>query len=157
MNQTTPTTPMLQQIIQRILPHRFPFLLVDQVTEFVPGQSVTGIKTFTGNESFSRGHFPAMPIIPVGILLEMCVQVGAVLVLLRPSMEGKVAMILQIPSGAMHSLVKPGDVLRAVATPVRLRDNYGELAGFIYRGNELVAEGRVRFAIADARAILSVI
>jgi 3-hydroxyacyl-[acyl-carrier-protein] dehydratase len=157
MNEASITTPMLQQIIQRVLPHRYPFLLVDQVTELVPGQSVTGIKTFTGNESFSRGHFPGMPIIPVGILLEMCVQVGAVLVLQRPSMEGKVAMILQIPSGVMHALVKPGDTLRAVATPVRLRDNYGELAGSVYRGNQLVAEGRTRFAIADAQAVMKAI
>ena len=136
--------------IQRVLPHRYPFLLVDRVTEFVPGVRIVGVKTFTANEEASEGHFPGAPMAPTGILIEMVTQLGAILVLERPEMQGKIAMILHIPSARMLKPVVPGDTLRVEAQVVRLRGSFGELRGVAYRGDELVAEGTLRFAITDA-------
>ncbi|MGH9396086.1 MAG: 3-hydroxyacyl-ACP dehydratase FabZ [Terriglobia bacterium] len=151
MNQSV----MDQSEIQRILPHRYPFLLVDRVTDFVPAQRITGVKTFTVNEPYAPGHFNGEPIVPCSILLEMTTQLGAILVLERPGMAGKIAVILQIPSAQMYKVAEPGDALRVEAEVLKLRANFGELRGSVYRGEELIAEGRIRFAIADAGDILA--
>ena len=139
--------------ILRILPHRYPFLFVDQVTEFIPGQRIAGTKRFSVDDAAPQGYLPASPIISVGILLELVIQLGAILVMERPEMAGKVAMILQIPAAHLIKPVAPGDTLRVEAEVIKIRERLGELHGAIYRAGELVAEGRVRFAIADAAQI----
>lgn len=144
--------PMDQVFIQRVLPHKYPFLLVDRITEFVPGTRIAGLKTFSAGEWYGPGHFPGAPQIPCGILLEMTTQLGAVLVLERPEMAGKIAMILQIPSAEMRTTAQAGDALKAVAEVLKLRENIGELEGTVYRSNEIIASGRMRFAIAPWRA-----
>ena len=136
-----------QFFIQQTLPHRYPFLLVDRITEFVPATRIAGVKVFSANEWYQTGHFPGAPIVPCGILLEMTTQLGAILVLERPEMAGKIAMILQIPSAQMHAVAQPGDALHAEAEVLKLRENFGELRGTVYRSTELIAEGRMRFAI----------
>ncbi|MGH9352420.1 MAG: 3-hydroxyacyl-ACP dehydratase FabZ family protein [Terriglobia bacterium] len=141
---------MDQAEIQRILPHRYPCLLVDRVTEFVPARRIAGVKTFTANERFVPGHFAGAPMVPCSVLLEMTTQLGAILVLERPEMAGKIAVILQIPSAQMHATAEPGDRLRAEAEVLKLKENFGELQGKVFRGGELIAEGRMRFAIANA-------
>jgi 3-hydroxymyristoyl/3-hydroxydecanoyl-(acyl carrier protein) dehydratase len=150
-----PFKTMNQFEIQRILPHRYPFLLVDRVTEFVAAKRIAGVKTFTANEPFAPGHFDGAPVVPCSILLEMTTQLGAILVLERPEMAGKIAVILQIPSAKMHAPAQPGDALRAEAEVLRLRENFGELQGKVYRNEELIAEGRMRFAIANASDIVA--
>ena len=95
--------------ILRILPHRYPFLFVDRVTEFIPGQRIAATKRFSVNDEVSRGYLPASPVISVGILLELVTQLGAVLVMERPEMAGKVAVILQIPAAHLTKPVAPGD------------------------------------------------
>ncbi len=144
---------MMQSEIQSILPHRYPFLLIDRVTEFIPGQRIAGVKTFTANESYQPGHFAGCPIIPCGILLEMTTQLGAILVLERPEMTGKIPVVLQIPSAQMYALAQPGDRVRAEAEALKLRENFGELRGAVYRGKELIAEGKMRFAIAEKQGL----
>ncbi|MGH9406512.1 MAG: 3-hydroxyacyl-ACP dehydratase FabZ [Terriglobia bacterium] len=139
--------------IAKILPHRYPFLLVDRVTAFEPGRRITGVKTFTAGEPFFAGHFAGAPIVPCAILLEMTTQLGAILVLERPGMAGKIALILQIPSAQMHAVAVAGDVLRVQAEVLKLRDHFGELEGRVFRGEELVAEGRMRFAITGVEAL----
>lgn len=142
---------LFQSSIQRILPHRYPFLLVDRVTEFVAGERIAGIKNFTANESTLEGRFPAgAGWVPMGIILEAVTQLGAVLVLERPEMLGKIAVILQIPSAEMHRPVRYGETLRLEARVVRLKETLGELRGAAHVGDELVAEGQMRFAIANA-------
>src|SRR5271157_1311160 len=72
--------------VSRILPHRYPFLLVDKVTEFIPGQRIVGIKHFSSDDQVARGNAPGIAIIPTGIILELVTQLGAVLVMERPEM-----------------------------------------------------------------------
>ncbi|HEX5481889.1 MAG TPA: 3-hydroxyacyl-[acyl-carrier-protein] dehydratase FabZ [Terriglobia bacterium] len=146
---------MNQLEIQSVLPHRYPFLLIDRVTEFVPGQRIAGVKTFTNDEPYQPGYFPQGAVVPCGILLEMTTQLGAILVLEQPGMKDKIAMILQIPSARIHSLAIAGDALRVEAEILKLRENFGELEGKVYRGGDLVAEGRMRFAIAEKSAARS--
>jgi 3-hydroxyacyl-[acyl-carrier-protein] dehydratase len=155
-NQTSQEPkPSFESIIQRVLPHRYPFLLVDRVTHFTPGVEICGVKNFTANEAILLGHSPSSPVVPPGILLEAVTQLGAILVLERPQMAGKIAMILQIPSAHIHRTVVPGDTVRFEARVLKLRDTLGELRGEAWIGNELVAEGQMRFAIADRAAILN--
>jgi 3-hydroxyacyl-[acyl-carrier-protein] dehydratase len=147
--------PSFESLIQRVLPHRYPFLLVDRVTAFTPGVEIQGIKNFTANEAMLPGHSPSSPVVPPGILLEAVTQLGAILVLERPQMAGKIAMVLQIPSARIHRLVMPGDTVRFKARVLKLRETLGELHGEAWIGDELAAEGRMRFAIADRAAILN--
>jgi len=147
--------PLFDADLKAILPHRYPFLLVDRVVEFEPGVRIAGIKRFTAGDEVARGHVQAPSLIPTGILLEVVTQLGAVLVLERPQMKGKIAVILQIPSAEMHQPVWPGDTLRVEAEVLKLRESFGELRGRIYRDGVMVAEGQMRFAITDATAVLS--
>jgi 3-hydroxyacyl-[acyl-carrier-protein] dehydratase len=140
--------------IRAVLPHRYPFLLLDRVTDFVPGERISGLRHFSSGDEITQGNFPDCPLIPTGILLELVTQLGAVLVLERPEMKGKIAMILQIPSARLVDPVQPGDTVRVEAEVLKLGETFGELRGAIYRAGELVAEGQMRFAIADAAALL---
>jgi 3-hydroxymyristoyl/3-hydroxydecanoyl-(acyl carrier protein) dehydratase len=144
---------LFQSAIQRILPHRYPFLLVDRVTEFVPGQRIVGIKNFSANEDTPLGYSPQSPQVPTGLLLEAVTQLGAILVLERPEMGGKVAVILQIPSARLLKVVHPGDTLRLEAEILKLGERFGELRGTAYLEGELIAEGQMRFAIANADSL----
>jgi len=140
--------------ILRILPHRYPFLFVDRVTEFIPGRRIAATKRFSVDDAAPRGYLPASPIISVGVLLELVTQLGAILVMERPEMKGKVAVILQIPAAQLTKPVEPGDTLRVEAEVLKIGERLGELRGAIFRAGELVAEGRVRFAMVDAARIL---
>jgi 3-hydroxyacyl-[acyl-carrier-protein] dehydratase len=147
--------PSFESLIQRVLPHRYPFLLVDRVTAFTPGVEIHGVKNFTANEAMLMGHSPSSPVVPPGILLEAVTQLGAILVLERPEMAGKIAMILQIPSARINRIVVPGDTVHFKAIVLKLHATLGELRGEATIGDELVAEGQMRFAIADRAAILN--
>jgi 3-hydroxyacyl-[acyl-carrier-protein] dehydratase len=148
MNQFSPAD------IERILPHRFPFLFVDQVAEFVPGQRIVAIKHFSIDDEAARGNPAGLAVIPTGVILELVTQVGAVLVMERPEMAGKIAMILYIPSARIIKPIEAGDTVRVEAEVVRMKAQFGELRGSIFRDGELVAEGQMRFGIASAQNVL---
>jgi 3-hydroxyacyl-[acyl-carrier-protein] dehydratase len=143
----------LERPIDQILPHRYPFLTLDRVAEFVPGERITGFKEFSANDELLQGRCPEAGLVPAAILFELVTQLGAVLVMHRPQMEGKIAMILQIPQARMHHLVQAGERLRVEAVVVRMRENFGELRGTIYRGPTLVGEGTMRFGIAPESSL----
>lgn len=92
--------------------------------------------------------------IPTGVVLELVTQVGAVLVMERPEMAGKIAMILYIPSARVIKPIEAGDTVRVEVEVVRMKAQFGELRGSLFRDGELVAEGQMRFGIADAKEIL---
>lgn len=151
---TTPSS-LFQSAIQRLIPHRYPFLLVDRVTEFLPGARITGIKNFSAGDYAAQGQLDGAASAPVGILMEIVTQLGAILVLARPEMAGKVAVILQIPQARMLRPVVAGDRLEVEAEVVKMRESFGELRGAIHCAGELVAEGQMRFAITNAADLRS--
>jgi 3-hydroxyacyl-[acyl-carrier-protein] dehydratase len=140
--------------VARILPHRYPFLFVDTVTEFIPGQRIVALKHFSINDQAARGNSPGIAMIPTGVILELVTQVGAVLVMERPEMAGKIAMILHIPSARVIAPINAGDSVRVEAEVVRMKAQFGELRGSIFRDGELVAEGQMRFGIANAEDVM---
>jgi len=145
---------LFQSAIQRLIPHRYPFLLVDRVTEFARGQRIVGIKNISLNDEMSQGYFPLRPTVPLSVVLEAVTQLGAILVLARPEMVDKVAVILQIPSAKSLKRVQPGDSLRLEARVLKLKETFGELYGSAFRDGECVGEGQMRFAIASATEVL---
>lgn len=146
--------PFSPTTIQRILPHRYPFLLVDRVIDLVPGTRIVGIKRFSANDSEGLGYSPQAPVVPAGILMEAMAQLGGILVLGQPQMAGKVAVILGVPSAQMFDPIRPGDTLRLEAQVTKLASTFGELRGSAYRDGILVAEGQMRFAVANASDVL---
>lgn len=97
--------------IEAILPHRYPFLLVDRITECVPGQSARGLKCVTASEPFFQGHFPGFKVMPGVLIIEALAQVGAVAILTEAENKGKLALFGGIKSARFKRQVRPGDVL----------------------------------------------
>ncbi len=97
--------------IQEILPHRYPFLLVDKITDCIPGQEACGIKCVTANEMHFMGHFPGDPIMPGVLIIEALAQVGAVAILTEEKNKGKLVFFGGIKNARFKRQVKPGDVL----------------------------------------------
>ena len=97
--------------IEAILPHRYPFLLVDRITECVPGESAKGVKCVTANESFFQGHFPGFRVMPGVLIIEALAQVGAVALLTQEENQGKLALFGGIKNARFKRQVRPGDVL----------------------------------------------
>lgn len=136
--------------IQRIIPHRYPFLLVDAVVELEPGKRIVGIKNVTINEPFFAGHFPGAPVMPGVLIIEAMAQVGAVLVLKDlPDREKKLLYFAGIDQVRFRQPVVPGNQLKLVVEILKLRPRYGKLKGEAYVGETLVAEAEVLSSIVD--------
>jgi 3-hydroxymyristoyl/3-hydroxydecanoyl-(acyl carrier protein) dehydratase len=145
-----PSQVLLQAAIQRLIPHRYPFLFIDRVIEFVPGQRIVGLKHFAASDEVCQGDTTGLGHVPATVLTEMVTQLGAILVYAQPHMAGKIAVILAIPSSRLLKPVHAGDSLRVEAEVLRMRQDFGEMVGKAYREGELVAEGQLRFAVAPA-------
>ena len=136
--------------IQRIIPHRYPFLLVDAVLELEPGKRIVGIKNVTINESFFAGHFPGTPVMPGVLIIEAMAQVGAILVLKDlPDREKKLLYFAGIDQVRFRQPVVPGNQLKLIVEILKLRPRYGKLKGEAYVGDTLVAEAEVLSSIVD--------
>ena len=105
--------------IEQLLPHRYPFLLVDKIVECVPGQSARGIKCVTANEPFFTGHFPGFKVMPGVLIIEALAQVGAVAVLSMPEHRGKIGFLGAIRNARFRRQVTPGDVLELECTIIK--------------------------------------
>ncbi len=108
----TPSAPLDAEQIQTILPHRYPFLLVDRILELEPGSRVVGIKHVSMSDSFLQGHFPHHPIMPGVLVVEALAQTGAVLVLSDPANRGRIPYFARIDNCRFRRPVRPGDTLR---------------------------------------------
>ena len=136
--------------IQEIIPHRYPFLLVDAIVELEPGKRIVGIKNVTINEPYFAGHFPGAPVMPGVLIIEAMAQVGAVLVLKEvPHRERKLLYFAGIDNSRFRYPVLPGDQLRLVVEILKLRPRYGKLRGEAYVGDRLVAEADVLSSIVE--------
>ncbi|EHQ92248.1 3-hydroxyacyl-ACP dehydratase FabZ [Desulfosporosinus youngiae] len=133
------------QEIQEIIPHRYPFLLVDRILEIEVGKRAVGIKNVTINDSFFQGHFPGHPIMPGVLIMEALAQVGSVAILKQPEYEGCLGLFAGLDDVKFKRQVIPGDQLRLEVELVKLRKTYGVAKGVAYVGDELAAEGTLKF------------
>lgn len=134
--------------IQKILPHRYPFLLVDRVIE-VSQMRAVGLKNVTINEPFFQGHFPGHPIMPGVLIMEAMAQVGGVVALAVKENVGKLAYFLSIDNARFRKPVVPGDVLRLEVDFVKAKMNIIKMRGIAKVGEDLVAEADLMFAFVD--------
>lgn len=128
--------------IQRILPHRYPFLLVDKIIDFVPNESITGIKNVTINEPFFQGHFPGHPIMPGVLIVEGMAQTGGIILLNQlENPQDYVAYFASIDNVKFRKPVLPGDTIRYEMKVLSLKRSLSKMHGDAFVGNEKVAEG----------------
>ncbi len=135
--------------IQKILPHRYPFLFIDRIEKFVPGVSAVGYKQVTVNDYFFQGHFPSHPVMPGVLIIEAMAQVGGVIMLSKPENSNKIAYFMSIDSAKFRQPVMPGDELRLEVEVQKIRARTGQCAGRAYVGDKLVCEAEVKFAVVD--------
>jgi beta-hydroxyacyl-ACP dehydratase FabZ len=137
--------PLNNQEIQKLLPHRYPFLLVDRVIELDPGKKIAGIKNVTANEAFFQGHFPGNPVMPGVLIIEAMAQIGGILSRLTAmegleSGEAPMVYFMSIDKVKFRKMVIPGDQLRLEAIPLRTGSRVWKMEGKAFVDGELVAE-----------------
>ena len=139
-------TRMEAEEILEILPHRYPFMLVDRIIEHLPEENrIVGLKNLTFNETFFQGHFPGNPVMPGVLQLEAMAQVAGVMLNLRAGNEGKIAYFMSINNAKFRRMVKPGDQLRIEIEGVRIRSRMAVVKGCAYVGEELASEAELSF------------
>ncbi len=139
-----------QDDIKAIIPHREPFLLVDEIEEMEPGVHAIGYKNVTGEEDFFRGHFPQYPVMPGVLIVEALAQVGAVSVLSMPENKGKLAFFGGIDKAKFRRQVRPGDRLKLEVEITRCKGPMGVGHAVATVDGEKAAEADIKFMLADA-------
>jgi len=137
------------QQIQAIIPHRYPFLLVDMIVEIEYGVRAVGIKNVTINEPFFQGHFPNYPVMPGVLIVEALAQVGAVSLLGMDENKGKMAFFAGIDGVRFKRQVRPGDTLTLEVQIGRMRRGVGSGSAVATVDGELAVRGELMFAVAD--------
>ncbi len=136
--------------IKEILPHRYPFLLVDRIIEFEPKKRIVGIKQVTANEHFFTGHFPDDPVMPGVLQIEALAQVGAILALREfENRKDKIAFIGAIDKAKFRRPVVPGDTLTLEVTVLRIGNRFQKMRGEAKVDGKITAEGEVTSVIGD--------
>ncbi len=147
---TAPNTMFTVEEIQKLLPHRYPFALVDRIIEYVPGQRAVGIKNVTFNEPHFQGHFPSRPLMPGVLIVEAMAQVGGVVLTQLPELEGGLFLFAGIDKVRFRRPVVPGD--RLVMTVELLyvkRRRFGKMQAKAEVDGQLVSEGELMFSLMD--------
>ncbi len=135
------------EAIKQILPHRYPFLLVDRILTLEPGRRAVGRKNVTVNEPFFQGHFPQRAIMPGVLIIEIMAQVGGVMILSVEEHQGKLAYIGTVDNAKFRRPVVPGDTLDVEVELLRLRGNMGKVKCVARVGGEEAAEAEIMFAL----------
>jgi 3-hydroxyacyl-[acyl-carrier-protein] dehydratase len=141
------TLPLDYAAIERILPHRYPFLLVDRITEFEPDRRIVGIKNVSLNERYLAHPPGESPVLPPTILTEAVAQVGAIMILAKPENREKLIYFMGIERVRYRRPVHPGDVVVIEALVRRLRSRMGLLRGIARVDGTVVVEGNMTFAL----------
>lgn len=142
--------PLDYSAIERILPHRYPFLLVDRITEFEIDRRIVGIKNVSLNDRYLwRTVDGGQPVLPPTILTEAIAQVGAILILAKPENRQRLPFFAGIQRVRYRGAVRPGDVVVIEAVALRLRSRMGRLKGVARVDGRVVLEGTMTFALGD--------
>ena len=136
--------------LMEILPHRYPFLLVDRIIEYAPGEKAVGLKNVSVNEPFFQGHFPRRPIMPGVLIVEALAQVGGIVLMKMPDAVGRLALFAGIDGVRFRRQVLPGDqlILKAELLTVRQK-RFGKMSCRAEVGGQLVTEGDLMFSLVD--------
>ena len=133
--------------IKAIIPHRYPFLLIDRVLEIEEGKRIVAVKNVTANEEFFNGHFPQEPVMPGVLIIEAMAQAGAVALLSLEQFKGKTAYFGGIDKAKFRAKGVPGDTLRLELEIIKLKKNAGIGKGIAYVGDKKAAEAELTFMI----------
>lgn len=133
--------------IMELIPHRDPFLLIDEINEMEPGVRCVATKHMTPEEFWFKGHFPGMPVTPGVLLVEMMAQAGAVAMLALPRNKGKIGMFSGIDKAKFRRQVVPGDTLRLEVSIVKNLGRIGVGEGMAYVGDEVAASAQIKFVL----------
>ena len=141
------TLPLEAADIMRIIPHRYPFLMVDRIVELEPGTSVVGIKQVTANEPQFTGHFPGRPIMPGVLMVEALAQTAGVCVMSLDEYRGKLGLFAGIDDCRFRRMVVPGDTLRLEVTVEKLRGMFGRVRGVASVEGDVAVEATLSIII----------
>ena len=150
---TTPTLPLEAADIMRIIPHRYPFLLIDRVIELEPGKRAVAVRNVTANEPQFTGHFPGRPIMPGVLMVEALAQTGAVAVMTLDEYRGKLGLFAGIDDCRFRRMVLPGDTLRLEVTVEKLRGMFGRVRGVASVDGEVAVEATLSIIIPRDQAL----
>lgn len=135
--------------IKEIIPHRAPFLLIDKVEEFTPGEKAIAYKNVTFNEYFFQGHFPQEPVMPGVLIIEALAQTGAIAILSLEELKGKIAYFGGIKNARFREKVVPGDVLKLEVEIIKRRGPVGVGQATATVGGKVVTECELTFVVGE--------
>lgn len=147
---TQNSTPIDTRDLMRILPHRYPFLLVDRILEVEPGKRIVARKNVTANEPHFPGHFPGNPVMPGVLQLEMLAQAGGAIFLIMDENKGRLALLTGIEKARFRRPVVPGDVIEMEVEVFQTRGDIGWVKGVAKVDGKTVCEAQISFAFVDA-------
>jgi 3-hydroxyacyl-[acyl-carrier-protein] dehydratase len=137
------------QQIKNLLPHRYPFLLLDRVTSVEPGVKATGYKNLTANEQFFEGHFPFKPIMPGVLMVEALAQLACVAILLKDEYKNKLGLFTGIDGFKFRTMATPGDRLDMEVELLKIKGPIGKMRAVARVGTSIACEGEISFAMMD--------